>query len=100
MRWLLLLTLTACPPAPVPPPPPDASDAAVHFEASAFDAADSYAAACGNLAAIGCKDGADPNCAVVLKHAVDARITPVDVSCLTHAKDVSAAKVCGFVACK
>lgn len=91
-----LLALEACPPSPAPPSP-DASDAAPSPQA---DASTPSVAACANMAAAGCPEGKVSNCAVTLDHVVAARLTRVDVACLTTKTTKAELRACGFVECK
>ena len=58
-----------------------------------------YAAACSNLARIGCQDGVPASCPAILEQMVTARMTNVSVSCLISAGNVEVARGCGGVAC-
>jgi hypothetical protein len=64
------------------------------------DAGSPYAAACANLASLGCADGTAPNCAAILGQMVSGRMTTVNLPCLTAAKDIPSAVACGAVLCK
>jgi hypothetical protein len=60
------------------------------------DAGSPYAAACSNLAAIGCADGTAPNCPAILSQMVAGRMSrTLDVACLTTATTKEAAEKCG-----
>ena len=60
------------------------------------DAGSPYAAACANLAAIGCADGTAPNCPAILGQMVASRMSrTLDVPCLTTATTKAAAEACG-----
>ena len=58
-----------------------------------------YAAACANLARIGCQDGEAANCATTLQQMVADRVTNLNVSCLTSAENKTVAIACGGVTC-
>jgi len=64
-----------------------------------LDAGTSYGAACANLAAVGCPEGAMPDCAAVLQRMVVARLTSINVACLASALTPVAVQACGGVAC-
>ena len=80
-RLLFALVLAACATTPTPIPSAD------------------YAAACSNLAHIGCQDGVPASCPAILEQMVTARLTNVNVACLTSAGNVEVARGCGGVAC-
>ena len=87
MRSIILalsIVLAACAtPGPTPPPLPT----------------DVYAGACANLAAIGCQEGAKPNCAAVMQRAQESAITDLHPACLATATSKEAARACGSVRC-
>jgi len=92
MRVLLVaafVSFLACvTPAPLPPPPGPSPDV--------------YASACANLAAIGCPEGARPNCARVMQDAQEAHLTDLHPECLAGlAKTASKeeARACESVRC-
>lgn len=89
MRILLLALLCGCP-QPQPPPHRDAADGAM---------AATPVNACANLMNIGCVEGADAVCAVVLGNVVDAGLTKIDLACLANAQTREAARKCGGVRC-
>lgn len=82
----LLVTLTACPRSPSPPIP-DASDAA----------ASNCAVACANLAALGCREGIDANCAATCQRS--KALTDIKPDCLAAAITKESARACGSVTC-
>ena len=85
---ILAIALVACTPAPLPPSP-DASDAAPNPNTP------QYQRACATLAALGCAEGVDAQCAVVLERAATAHITTFDLPCLTAATSKAAVRACG-----
>ena len=98
---LLACGMAACPPSPVSPPN-DASDAspAPIDDASDADAEpdgrrrDRYDAACAQLKALGCKEGAASNCAATMRSA-DGKLVDLMPACVTAAKSVQAVRACG-----
>jgi hypothetical protein len=94
---LVARLVVACHPTPAPLPP-DASDAAPpRLLDASHDASASSVNACAHLDAIGCPDGAAANCAAVLDHVRDSRLTRIDVACILTAHDPSEARECGSV---
>jgi hypothetical protein len=88
-----LVALSACPKGvPAKDTLPDASS-------GILDAGTSYGAACANLAAVGCPEGAMPDCAAVLQRMRVARLTSINVACLASALTPVAVQACGGVAC-
>jgi hypothetical protein len=60
------------------------------------DAGSPYAAACANLAAIGCADGTAPNCQTMLQTMVSERMSrTLDIGKLTTAKSKAEAQQYG-----
>ena len=80
-RLLFALALASCATTPTPIPSAD------------------YAAACSNLARIGCQDGVPASCPAILEQMVTARLTNVNVACLISAATVQEARGCGGVRC-
>jgi len=58
-----------------------------------------YGAVCAHLALVGCPEGRDPGCATILARMVAARLTNLDVACLSAASTPDAVGACGGVAC-
>jgi hypothetical protein len=58
-----------------------------------------YPALCQHLAAIGCGEGAEPNCARGLERVQTARLTNLRPTCLLDASDRAQARACGSVEC-
>jgi len=102
MHWIascatLVVALSACPPSPVTPPR-DADADVVMPDASAAD----LAAACDNLATLGCDEGvrdAGAPCLVVLTHVQTTRITSIDVACAAAAHSKEEARRCRGILC-
>lgn len=80
-----------CPPSP--PPTPDASDAG-HRDAGPSPNATPTQRACGNLASLGCAEGVDDKCVVVLDRAIAARLTTFNLACLASAKTKAEIRAC------
>jgi hypothetical protein len=87
-----ILALAGCP-SPPNPPTPDSGDAAMLGDAN------HAGAMCSRLAELGCAEGADPSCAVVVAHVMDAGLTRVNAACIASATSKEAARACGFVRC-
>jgi hypothetical protein len=90
--FVAAMALCACP-SPPNPPVPDSGDAALLGDANPA------AAMCSNLAALGCAEGLDPSCAVVVAHTMDTGLTKVNAACIASATSKEAARACGFVRC-
>ncbi len=88
MKWLvpLLVLSCACPPKPVTPPLPDAAPAP-------------QMTVCEKLAYLGCPEGVDPDCAVVVQRIQDYHLTPFDASCVLEADSPEAVRKCPAVTC-
>lgn len=106
---LPLLVAAQCNPSPLPPSPAPAPTVVVDAgPAPTVDAGPSptppapttpVGFACANLAALTCSAGM-PGCEAALQHMVDAKITTVDLPCLTLAKSKPVARACQpHVAC-
>lgn len=90
MNWIstvLLCTAMLCSTCAVSPPEPPNPQGC------------SASSACEHLAAIGCAEGEDPDCAVVLQHVLDSRLRNVDVGCMCAARDQIEARACPAVVC-
>jgi hypothetical protein len=60
---------------------------------------DQYAAACANLAHLGCPEGTSAQCAQVMSNAAGALHIAVDAGCIAAAKTQAGVRSCGFVRC-
>ena len=89
----LALALCACPPSPAPPTP-DSGDGAA-LDAPAPDASDLCSSACANLAALGCKEGADPKCLAVCEQNQASHLTVMPLACWSAASSKAIARACG-----
>lgn len=93
-RWILLglwLVLVACTRKPPSPPFPDSGDGGLA----------TCPAACANLRALGCQEGAgvtgddaSVSCEEVCQHAVDVDIAPFDLACISGAKSKDSVRAC------
>lgn len=94
MRFaILFVVLAGCPPAPIPLPPTDADAALGTTDPTGC------AAACRNLARLGCAEGLRENCTPTCQHAQAGGLTDLRPGCLASASDRDAAHRCGTVAC-
>ncbi len=91
----LLLAGPGCPPSPEPP------------DAAPLDAAKppgpvspASAAACAQMASLGCREGAAGDCGVTLDHVMASRLTRIDAACLAAATSKAAVRACGGVVCE
>lgn len=93
IRALLFgLLVVACTHAPPPPPPP------VPLKDAGPDAS-VYVLACDRMGAIGCREGTMANCAEVLEHAAESRLTTLRPDCLAVAQSKADVRNCGGVTC-
>lgn len=91
----LSATAAACPPKP-PSPEPDV----VVVDAATADAgggeASASVAACANLAALGCPEGADASvCVRTIDHVQAGHLTDLHPDCLARARTKAEARACG-----
>lgn len=94
--WLAFGFFTACKPSALPEPDVTSIDASpAPTPAPITDAAPSCINACENMHNLGCSEGADAGaCAVTCAHVLSARLTTVDVACITSAKSKDAVRAC------
>ena len=108
----LALAPACSPSTPQPKPPeatPDAATAPIgdaaspsNGDASPPTAGGDCAAACANLAALGCPEGAPKSgqsCVEVCNHAQSSHLTDLKPACLAAAKTAADARACKTVKC-
>lgn len=112
MKYLLALCAfilcSACTtqPQPVPAPAPDPTPVVIGDAAPEPEDVDAAhkataATACESMHAAGCDEaGSVASCTSVIQHAVTAKLTKVDLACLTAAKTKAAVRKCSFVVCQ
>lgn len=95
----LLLSACKCAPFdPAPAPAPTPSVAPMGYDAGTVGTP--YHAACANMKALGCSEGAAFDCAAVMAHVDATRLTLVPTQCLITATSKDGVRGCGgFVKC-
>jgi hypothetical protein len=95
--WFLAAFVLACPPAPGPILVSSNPDAAATYVDASPDVK-LCAAACANLLALHCQEGA-PSCFQVCTLVADTGLTDFHTACLVAATTQAQARACGSVAC-
>ena len=98
---VLLAALAACPSPNAPP----TRDADATPPPPSLDGGATAAAACANLAALGCQEGQTTKCEAVLGRVVAARLLvgpdghPFDLTCPATARTKAEVRACGPITC-